>query len=537
MSSDDFSTKYRLLRQIAVGPVRSYTAQERASGRPVLVHFVDDQPPSAPGSVLPRLDRLSPQDKPKILDSARVAGATVVITPVLESFSTLEDWLSTRSRSAPVGSPPPRDLSTPVNPCAPVPSSVSEPGEFTRLFGQPVSGSTGVSAPREAPRPFERSEPAAGAGWLPGGGSDPIAGLDSPAGEFTRWFAREDVTPPPARTTAQEPSPGHTRPIDPPAPDESPASAAGEFTRLFAPPGAASGAEVRTNDVEPSAGRMPPPSAARDEPGEYTRLFPQPSSSAAQASEAEERPRTGEGDRPGSVPLLRLRVPLSPNAPPPLSDPFAPSTLPDPHVPSAIPEPHVPSVSPTPRAPSAISDPHVPSPGPPANTPAPGRYAESPSPFPYAEPRSAIDAPFAGPPASRPLGWDATASIPQANARSTLDELSAPSARQASPLLGGSPYILDSQAGALGNASPFPEPSPTFTFPAPAGSEPGAQPTGPSEFTRVIEAGSPTATEPPPAAAVEAVPAAETPAKRNVVVPILIALIVIEAIVIVFLVV
>lgn len=209
MTTDEFNTRYTLLKQIAHGTSRSFTAQERASGRAVLAHFfTEDGTP--PGSAVAGLvERLAPSDRSKVLEILAVNLSTVVVTQVLEDFRGFERWLQGRS-----GNPSPPD---PVPP----PQRPSPAGEFTRLFEQPAGPSPAQPVPMPAqhvPMPAQhvpRPAPAAG-----------------PQGSFTELFKSpsEGRTPPrPGSTPGAPPVEilsvrlplGERPPPRPPAPEPS----------------------------------------------------------------------------------------------------------------------------------------------------------------------------------------------------------------------------------------------------------------------------------------------------------------------------
>lgn len=170
MTTDEFNTKYTLLKQIAHVKGRSFTAQECASGRAVLVHFtVDDG--LAPGTTVATLiDRLTPRDRSKILEILAVNLSTVVVTQFLEDFESFGAWLESRL----------------AGPSAPAPSSqpLSPAGEFTKLFEPPaVSPPTppapAVAAPEGAPRGsftdlFRPPEPKANSCPIPAPAAPPV---------------------------------------------------------------------------------------------------------------------------------------------------------------------------------------------------------------------------------------------------------------------------------------------------------------------------------------------------------------------------
>jgi hypothetical protein len=194
MTSDEFKSKYRLLKQIAAGGGRSYTAQHCATGRAVLVHFADEELTRAEGTLGALLFRLNPRDRSKVVETMTVDRSLVVVTQFLEGFETFEKWLRSRAEmpDAPADAPP---ASTPPQPAA---------GEFTQLFhaagdsaatehGGPATPA--ASRPNLAPAPVPR----------PPGHPAPAPPPASP--NFTELF-RGPVGPAPSPTRSDsEPGP------------------------------------------------------------------------------------------------------------------------------------------------------------------------------------------------------------------------------------------------------------------------------------------------------------------------------------------
>jgi hypothetical protein len=164
MTTDEFNARYKLLKQIAHGEGRSFTAQECASERAVLVHFLTEEghPPDATVATL--IDRLSPRDRSKILEILAVNLSTVVVTQFLEDFESFGTWLRSR-------------LAAPPEP-APEPSPQSPPplGEFTKLF-EPPADSAASAPPPPVPSMPAPSMPAAS-----------MSSPESPQGSFTELF-------------------------------------------------------------------------------------------------------------------------------------------------------------------------------------------------------------------------------------------------------------------------------------------------------------------------------------------------------------
>jgi hypothetical protein len=191
MTSDEFNSKYRLLKQISGKGGRSYTAEHRASGRAVLVHILEESQVGGLAGLDALLQRLPPRDQPRVLDRMAVDRSLAVVTQFLQGFDSFESWLRDRTSA-----PPSRPLTA-----ADLPPE--HQGEFTRLFR---------SSEEAPPPPSER----------PGTGPERAPAPAAPEGsKFTDLF-RAGAEPPPR---AQGPPPD--RATMPPAPEGS------QFTDLF----------------------------------------------------------------------------------------------------------------------------------------------------------------------------------------------------------------------------------------------------------------------------------------------------------------
>lgn len=301
MSSDSIPG-YELLTRVSEGSVRTYHALSR-TGAVVMVHFVEDAGDIA-ARVREMIDRLPPQERRKVLEIVEARGGAAVVTKFILDFDSLLAWLDDRvpdPPSGPVGdhaggfteafraldSPPPA-------PGDSTPSSVPEPGEFTRAFqairsddhhvlpSEPPSGSSG-------PPPPAGGEPLSpGAPSLPGGGvssaeSEAPDSLPAEPGEFTRAFRA--IADPPMAPRPADAAPEPAAPRDVPATVQPPPPASaepGEFTRLFGavqPPGAKPPAARWDEPLPPASGgpstpaASPPASGPDSGPGEFTRMF------------------------------------------------------------------------------------------------------------------------------------------------------------------------------------------------------------------------------------------------------------------------
>ncbi|HEX9109503.1 MAG TPA: hypothetical protein VF832_19815, partial [Longimicrobiales bacterium] len=197
MTSDEFHGRYRLLDQVAGGPVRTFHAVA-STGAIVMAHFLEGGPAQADRR-LHLVSELGPPGKGKVLDVLIVDDVPVVIGRFVMDFVTFDRWLEDELAA--------QRRTTAPQPASPAPAA-HEPGEFTRLFAAaPQAGLPPAAAPA-GPPPAPRAQAAA-------------------PGEFTRLFASpaaEPAAPPP--------------PAPPPAAAPAPPAESGEFTRLFAAPAA-----------------------------------------------------------------------------------------------------------------------------------------------------------------------------------------------------------------------------------------------------------------------------------------------------------
>jgi hypothetical protein len=194
MTSDEFKSKYRLLKQIAAGGGRSYTAQHCTTGRAVLVHFTDEELTRAEGTLGALLFRLNPRDRSKVVETMTVDRSLVVVTQFLEGFETFEGWLRSRTDTpdAPAASPP-----TP----APAPPSA---GEFTQLF-RPIDDSATPNDAERASHPLPIPDVAAAPAPRPPDrqpAEQPSAGPN-----FTEMFRGPAGPSPASKRSDSEPGP------------------------------------------------------------------------------------------------------------------------------------------------------------------------------------------------------------------------------------------------------------------------------------------------------------------------------------------
>lgn len=146
MTSDEFNSQFRLLKQISAKGGRSYTAEDRGSGRAVLVHILEEDQVGGLAGVDALLEKLPARDKPRVLDRMLVDQTVVVVTQFLQGFESFEGWLQGRTSAAPA-----RPLTSSDPP-------LKDQGDFTRLFrssgeGSPASPGRPPPVPEAAPAP------------------------------------------------------------------------------------------------------------------------------------------------------------------------------------------------------------------------------------------------------------------------------------------------------------------------------------------------------------------------------------------------
>ncbi|UCC71413.1 MAG: hypothetical protein JSV86_13585 [Gemmatimonadota bacterium] len=240
MQSDEFRQRYELGRQLTESGILSSEAAD-SEGTPVMVHFLGGHGDEAQ-LVLALLEQLDPADKARIVETVEVDGVQVVVTQVLEDFSTLEEWLEKRA--------------APPEPSATGPAA---PGEFTRLFGSPLKGQA-EEEPVTAEKPQKKS---------------------FVTSTFAKLFAWE-------RGSSAEPETPRRRRLS---------------IRLHKPESAAAGSEAKpavSRAKGPSDAALDKKAREPAGPGEFTEIF----GTASGAKEATPATPAATGAPPGSAKLL-----------------------------------------------------------------------------------------------------------------------------------------------------------------------------------------------------------------------------------------
>jgi len=317
--SDDFSTRYRLLKCVLVEDgIRTHNAQELATGKVVMVHISDGAGPDEVEALRGQMAQLQALHKHKILETATLPSGFAVVTEFLPGSLSFRAWLSqfaevpeappssaslpeitrgggqmlTADVSVPdtsVPAVPPGAVSQPEiprmnspaltsNAPAPgLPASTGMANSFTAIFGAPKdpgatdNGVLYVASGPANPAPISFALDPAGGPPLPPSapagaataGSRPIAELVAPLPTWLQPGPAAQTMPQPtgdlpvlgASTLSSAPA-APAVPAPPPAAPATPP--AGEFTMMFAPsPPAASLAVPPGPAITPTAAAVP----------------------------------------------------------------------------------------------------------------------------------------------------------------------------------------------------------------------------------------------------------------------------------------
>ena len=192
MGNVSFPDRFELFELLREGPVQTFRARERSTGRLLEAHF----------SALPEL--LADLDSSNAIDRGSHSGKSYVVTASPAGTAPLDSAGAWRLRPS---APP-----APQEPMA-EPASGTAPGDFTRMFQlrqapEPVAD----AAPKPSPAPVALSQP----------------------GEFTRAFQKPATAP--SATAVGSSEPGQP----------------GEFTRMFQQPAAPAVSRIPDNPVPAS---------------------------------------------------------------------------------------------------------------------------------------------------------------------------------------------------------------------------------------------------------------------------------------------
>jgi|GEM_PF-971517 len=519
-----FYHRYELVKLVNNGDPKSFEAREIQTGQPVLLHLWSMGGDSPSASLLARMRALTDQQPAtagRLIEVQESAQPPYAVTALESGFVSLESWLGTFAPASPLA-PPQFSAAAPSPPSPDRTPNLAGPTVDMPITARPVS----PQAPPAMPQPpFQPPAPA----------PNPTPAQE--VGEFTRMFQGSIAQPPVRPAAAQPASFAPSAGSFTPAPAAPPAAEPGEFTRLFAAP------SQPVSPLQPAqgAGSAAPPAsqpAAAGEMGEFTRLFASPSATPPPSAPAP--PAPAQAFTPQAAPEFAP-------APPPLATPPhplfpAPASQPQPGAfdLSARPEQ-------TPHAP--VSQAPVPAPGS-SFTGMFGGPVQQPS-----SPPPAYNPPPAPPAAAGPSDFEKFFASPLGASPMPLEEIergrmAAPAPPpSAKPFRGPGDFTLQfgrDAANAPAESGPdlayAPPPPPTpqarmssgatgiFSAPAPdygPGFDTPAAPSGPGEFTRIIQgppkqsessAPSPAPYSPPPSAV-----AAPVPQAKNKLLPILMA--------------
>jgi len=176
----NFDDRYRLLKCVALGGgMRTHNAQEKATGRPVMVHIVDAPDSDVVERLREQVHLLPSADRSRIVEMAETPNGFVVVSEFLPGLTTFPEWIASHA-PAPTpppaaAAPPPAPAPTPAAdrvPTAPEPAASPEPSSrTTELMPAPA-------APPELTQSFV-------IGRIESTRSAPAKGVQ-PAGEFTQ---------------------------------------------------------------------------------------------------------------------------------------------------------------------------------------------------------------------------------------------------------------------------------------------------------------------------------------------------------------
>ena len=285
--SDDFNSRYRLLKCVAVDDgIRTHNAQELATGRVVMVHLADAAGPEDVERLRSQLGRLTGGDKNRVLETATLPSGFAIVTEFLTGLGSFPTWLAQRAGGAGAGgasamAPAVTEQVTQPIVVPPVAETAGPPTAVTET-GVPAAAVAGVSmidVPVSAP---------------------PAPAMTTPVAA-TPTEAIPPMAPPPV--------------FAPPAAPE-PARAPGAFTQMFGAPSVPANVPASAPVAPPSAPATAPPVAqpaarrrpqpgcgcgAAKAPGAFTQMFERPVF----------RPRRRR-HRPGSGGGLAIRSPRHP---------------------------------------------------------------------------------------------------------------------------------------------------------------------------------------------------------------------------------
>src|SRR5690242_5020484 len=141
MTSDEFGSQYKLLKQMKLKDGRSYTAEHIPSGRAVLIHLLDESEFGGLGGLNALIEQLQPRDRSRVLATMTVDRSLVIVTQFLPEFEGIGPWLQSQTSAG----------ASPLSPSPPAsPATPAMHGEFTRLFRS--AEELPIQAPNEAPR-------------------------------------------------------------------------------------------------------------------------------------------------------------------------------------------------------------------------------------------------------------------------------------------------------------------------------------------------------------------------------------------------
>src|SRR4051812_45054598 len=93
-----FDDRYRLLKCVALGGgMRTHNAQEKTTGRPVMVHIVDAPDPDVVERLREQVHALPPAERSRIVEMAETPNGFAVVSEFLPGLTTFPEWLAARA--------------------------------------------------------------------------------------------------------------------------------------------------------------------------------------------------------------------------------------------------------------------------------------------------------------------------------------------------------------------------------------------------------------------------------------------------------
>ncbi|MGM0668466.1 MAG: hypothetical protein ACQET1_02045, partial [Gemmatimonadota bacterium] len=326
MTGPEFRSRFQLGERLTEPPVVTHRATD-GLGNFVLAHFLLGSPEVTQASLVQQLQEhrdASSRIRDRIREVSETDGVTVVVTDVLEGFSTFGEWLEEAGRDVPAGAQPEEEK---------VEKEPRTPGAYTQLFKASDLGFDAPGAPADpAPPARGREDPASGdvEEAAPAGEAKEGKGEKKSPGSYTTLFGSGPaegggpvgsgpaegggpVGSGPAEGGGPEP-PGEVEPPPPPTPHDAPDA--------FAEPRFPGPEPERPVFPEEPVEPPPPPADGPPPPADASRPSPAP---APPSPPAEPKPAPAPAPPP---PPAESKPPPAPAPPPPPAESKPPPPAP-----------------------------------------------------------------------------------------------------------------------------------------------------------------------------------------------------------------